>query len=168
MPKNNGFTPFKDEQGKKGLKDRKRLYSVKRFNSGLAKGNLSLTGFTLIEILIALTILGIGLISVLAYLPIALEASKKAADMTTAALIAQKYIEEIKSASINDITFADAYDTSGVFAADSDYAGFSCMIAVSNPGTSDTKDLSITVRWSFKGKDYIETFRTMIVKYNPG
>ena len=129
--------------------------------------NLKKNGFTLIEILIALTILGIGLISVLAYMPIALEASKKATDMTTAALIAQKYIEEIKSASINDITAADAYDTAGVFVPDSDYKGFSCKIAVSDPGASYTKDLTVTVRWSVKGKEYLETFRTMIVKYNP-
>ncbi len=124
---------------------------------------LKKNGFTLIEIIIALTILGIGLISVLAYLPVALDASKKAADMTTAALIAQKHIEEIKSASYNDITSADGYDTSGVFNADSDFAGFSYMIAVSNPGASDAKDLSVTVRWGFKGKDHVETFRTMIV-----
>jgi len=130
--------------------------------------NLKKNGFTLVEILIALTILGIGLVSVLAYLPSALDASKKAADMTTAALIAQKHIEEIKSASYDDITIADSYDTSGVFIADSDYAGFYSRVDVSNPGASATKDLSVTVRWRFKGKDQMETFKTMIVKYNPG
>lgn len=127
----------------------------------------SLTGFTLIEIIISLTILGIGLVSVLAYLPIALDASKKATDLTKAALIAKKYAEEIKSASFDDISAADAYDTSGIYMMDPDFGGFSYMIAVSNAGVSNTKDLSISVRWGFKGKDTTETFKTMIVKYNP-
>ncbi len=130
--------------------------------------NLKKNGFTLIEIIIALTILGIGLISVLSYLPVSLDASKKAADMTIAALIAQKHIEEIKAASLNDIVSADGYDTSGSFLADSDYAGFSYRIDVTNPGASNSKDVSVSVRWSFKGKDQLETFKTMIVKYNPG
>ena len=124
-------------------------------------------GFTLIEILIALLILGIGLVSVLAYLPVALDASKKAADLTTAALIAKKYVEEIKSASFDDISAADAYDTSGVYMADTDFTDFSYMITVSNPGVSNTKDVAVTVRWSFKGKNISEMFKTMIVKYNP-
>lgn len=124
-------------------------------------------GFTLIEILIALTILGIGLVSVLGYLPIALEASKKAADLTISTLIAKKYVEEIKSASFDDITAADAYDTAGVYLIDSDFGNFSYMIAISNPGIANTKDVTINVRWSFKGKDNSETFETMIVKYNP-
>ena len=127
----------------------------------------SRSGFTLIEILIALTILGIGLVSVMAYLPIALDASRKAADITTSALIARKYIEEIKAASHDDITAADAFDTAGIYLADNDFSGFDYMIAVSNTGISNTKDLTVNVRWQFKGKNYTETFKTMIVKYNP-
>lgn len=134
----------------------------------IKKTALKKNGFTLIEMLIALTILGIGLVSVLSYLPIALDASKKTADITTASLIAKKCIEEIKSASFDDITAADAYDTSGVYTADSDFAAFSYLIKVSNPGASNTKDVTVTVRWNFKGKDNFETFNTMIVKYNPG
>ncbi|MCG2711617.1 MAG: type II secretion system GspH family protein [Candidatus Omnitrophica bacterium] len=129
---------------------------------------LKKNGFTLIEILIALMILGIGLVSVLAYLPTALDASKKAADITIAALVAQKYIEEIKSASINDITFADTFDTAEVFINDSDFTGFYYRIDVSDTGASGTKDVTVDVRWNFKGKYYIESFNTMIVKYNPG
>lgn len=124
-------------------------------------------GFTLIEILIALTILGIGLVSVMGYLPVALDASKKASDLTKAALIAKKHVEEIKAASAADITGADAFDTAGIYLTDSDFAEFSYMIAVGNPGISNTKDVTVNVRWSFKGKNSEETFNTMIVKYNP-
>ncbi|MFH1092711.1 MAG: prepilin-type N-terminal cleavage/methylation domain-containing protein [Candidatus Omnitrophota bacterium] len=163
-----GFTPLRDNKKKHNVLGAYFITGVNNnFCSNKKHGYKSLTGFTLIEILIALTILGIGLVSVLAYLPIALDASKKAADLTTAALIAQKYIEGIKSASSNDITSADAYDTLGVYAADSDFDGFSYFISISNPGASDTKEVTVNVRWSFKGKDSVETFRTMIVKYDP-
>ncbi len=127
----------------------------------------SLRGFTLIEILIALTILGVGLVAVMGYLPVALDASKKAADLTISALIAKKHIEEIRAASFDDITAADAYDTGGLYLDDTDYGGFSYSIVVSAPGISNTKDIKLTVRWSFKGKESLETFETKIVKYNP-
>ena len=62
MKKIKGFTPLRDEQGEKGiglsaLKDRRGFYLVKRFNLRLAKSNLSLTGFTLIELMLVVIII---------------------------------------------------------------------------------------------------------------
>ena len=128
---------------------------------------LKRNGFTLIEIIIALTILGIGLVSVLGYLPIALDVAKKAADLTKATFIAQKLIEEIKAESYDDITNADSFDTAGLFVTDIDYSNYSYKIEVSNSGAATSKDLTLTIRWRFKGKDSIEVFKTKIVKYNP-
>ncbi|MCG2713184.1 MAG: type II secretion system GspH family protein [Candidatus Omnitrophica bacterium] len=48
------------------MKNKKQgFYSIKRFNSGLAKGSLSLTGFTLVEILITTMIMAIAITATL-------------------------------------------------------------------------------------------------------
>ncbi len=123
-------------------------------------------GYTLVEIIIALTILGIGLVSVMAYLPVALNASRKAADRTKATLIAQGLIEKIKAESYDDITDADSFDT-GTYESVSGYSGFEYKIEVTPLGVAPAKDINISVRWQFKGKANSETFQTKIVKYNP-
>lgn len=122
--------------------------------------------FTLIEIIIALTILGAGLISVMAYLPIALDASKRASDLTKASLIAQGLIEEMKAESYNDITAVDVYDT-GEYDSHSGYVGFEYKIDVNPKGVFQSKDITVTVRWNFRGKLVDEVFETKLVKYNP-
>lgn len=133
-------------------------------------GNKSQTGFTLVEILIALTILAMGIISAMAYLPIALDASKKAADLTKATMAASKLIEEIKASSIDDISSADGYDTAGSYLAFSEpeFKEFEYKIEIANPGSVRTKDITVSVRWIFKGKQEEQIFKTEIFKYEPG
>jgi prepilin-type N-terminal cleavage/methylation domain-containing protein len=56
----------------------------------------SLTGFTLVEILLALAILGVGLVSVLSLFTAGLHSTKSALDMTRAGLTAQLILETLK------------------------------------------------------------------------
>ena len=61
--KNNGFTPFRDEQGKMGiglstLGVNNKSDFLKRCKLRLPNGNLSLTGFTLIELMLVVIIIG--------------------------------------------------------------------------------------------------------------
>ncbi|MBI4846433.1 MAG: prepilin-type N-terminal cleavage/methylation domain-containing protein [Candidatus Omnitrophica bacterium] len=123
--------------------------------------------FTIIEIIIALTILGIGIITVMSYMPVSLDASKRAADLTSASLIAQGLFEEIKGVSFDDITNADAFDTSTNFSSHADYPGFEYKVEVNPAGTANSKEIIITVRWKFHGKILTEIFQTGIAKYNP-
>jgi len=139
----------------------------KIFLSGASLQDKSLTGFTLIEIIIALTILAIGLVSLAAYLPVALEAARKGSDLTKAAIIAQNLLEEVKNSSYTDITGADVWHTAASFNNYSDFAGFEYQINVNPLGVAEIKDITITVRWQFKGKNNMQTFETKIVKYNP-
>ncbi|MFH2138796.1 MAG: type II secretion system protein [Candidatus Omnitrophota bacterium] len=124
-------------------------------------------GFTLIEIIIALTILGIGLVSAMAYLPVALDAARKASDINKAALIAQSRISEVKAASYTNFANADTQDTGGLFVADADYSGFSYMIDVADVAGKQLKTVTVTVQWTFRGKNNSDVFTTEIVKYNP-
>ena len=123
--------------------------------------------FTLIEIIIALTILGIGLVAGMAYLPLSLDASRKATDMINASMVAQRVIESIKQASMDDITQADGFDA-GVYIADTYYAGYQYRVIVNPHGSATAKDITVYVRWNSKGDSVTETFQTKIPKYNPG
>jgi len=127
-------------------------------------------GFTLIEILIALTILAMGIIAAMAYLPVALDASKKAADLTKAATAASMIIEEIKAATKDSISAADSYDTAGAFTdfSEDEYKNFKYNVEISNAGSARTKDITVTIRWTSKGKQEQEIFKTKIFKFEPG
>lgn len=122
--------------------------------------------FTLIEIIIALTILGIGLISVMAYLPVALDATRKASDLTKASLLAQSVLEEIKSVSANDITQADNFDL-GTYFSSSLYPGFAYKVEINPKGVVPYKSVNIIIQWKFKNKIINDSYWTQIVKYNP-
>jgi uncharacterized protein (TIGR02598 family) len=123
--------------------------------------------FTLIEIIIALAILGIGLVAGMAYLPMSLDASRKATDMIKASMVAQRVIEDIKQSSAGDITQADGFDN-GSYASDAYYGEYQYRVIVNPHGSVTAKDITVYVRWTSKGKPVTETFQTKIPKYNPG
>lgn len=57
---------------------------------------LGMTGFTLIEITIALLILAVGLVGILALFPVGFDAAGRASNVTVATFKAQEIIEELK------------------------------------------------------------------------
>ncbi|MCG2703313.1 MAG: prepilin-type N-terminal cleavage/methylation domain-containing protein [Candidatus Omnitrophica bacterium] len=161
------FTPLEkatDEVG--GGKNIDAAGGLMPMSAETVRERSSLTGFTLIEIIIALTILGIGLISVMAYLPVALDASRRASDLTKATLLAREWIENVRAAAYDDITKADTKITD--FVPSAEYAGFEYKIEINPTGAATFKDVKVTVRWRLKGKLLEESFQTRIAKYNPG
>ena len=119
-------------------------------------------GFTLIEVVIALAILGMGLTAVMGYLPVAFRASKKADDLSKATLIARSLFEEIKDAAKDNITNI----VSSEYQNYADYPGFEYKVDADLLGQICT--VTITVRWKFYGEQNEEKFETKIVKYNAG
>jgi len=73
--------------------------------------------FTLIEIIAALAIIGLGLVGILSLFPVGIDASKRAGDLTQATALGQSVIEQIRSAAKKgDMTLNDAkyvFETSG-------------------------------------------------------
>ncbi len=61
------------------------------------------TGFTLLEILIALAILVIGVAAVINLFPVGLHATKRAADFTSAAILAQEKMAEVMYLGYDDV-----------------------------------------------------------------
>ena len=133
-------------------------------------------GFTLIEIIIALLVLGIGLVATMAYMPAGLDASRKAADINKAAMLARSIFAQSKAMSETNIANVDALDTAGAFiAADTsgafiaiaNYVGFEYKIDVNTKLLGQLRDVIVTVRWKFHGKLRTEIYKTQLVKYNP-
>ncbi|MFH1459149.1 MAG: type II secretion system protein [Candidatus Omnitrophota bacterium] len=122
--------------------------------------------FTLIETIIALAILGVGLVAVMRYFPQALDTAKRSADLTQATMIAQQKIEEIKAESFDNINNADSFQTSG-FILDPEHSGFEYEIVINPLGDVTLKSITVRVRWQFKAKTISREFQTQIVKYEP-
>ncbi len=55
-------------------------------------------GFTLIEIIAALAIMGLGLIGILSLFPVGIDASKRAGDLTNATVLAHSVLDQMRSA----------------------------------------------------------------------
>ena len=70
-------------------------------------------GFTLIEVLIAMAIIAVGLISLVSLFPVGLRSSRLAGDFTTASFIAQQSLDNIRAA-------AQVYDPADLFDEDGD------------------------------------------------
>lgn len=120
-------------------------------------------GFTLIEIITALAIMVIGLLSILALFPVGFHASKRAADFTQVAIFAQEKMEEIKMKgfdSAKDEKPEDEGNTYGRFKRE--------VVVVPNvDGNSNLKEITVTVTWAERGQTRTEEFKTYIADYTP-
>ena len=66
-------------------------------------------GFTLIEVVAALAIIGLGLVGILSLFPVGIDASKRAGDLTHATELARGVLNQIRTAAkTGDMTFNDA------------------------------------------------------------
>lgn len=74
-------------------------------------------GFTLIEVVAALAIIGLGLVGILSLFPVGIDASKRAGELTDATILGQSVLDQIRSAANRgDLTLNDAkmlFETSG-------------------------------------------------------
>ena len=136
---------------------------------------LSLTGFTLVEILLALAILGIGLVSILSLFAVGTHSAGRALNVTRASLLAQLTLEELKQLSFTD--FGNSLLTNGshnetAINAKSnksnmdEYKKFNRALNVKddplNTGMNQLKRLELTVSWN-SGK-FSEVFVAYVSK----
>lgn len=74
-------------------------------------------GFTLIEIIASLAIIGLGLVGIMSLFPVGIDASKRAGDLTNATVLGQSVMNQIRSAAKKgDLSLSDAkrlFETSG-------------------------------------------------------
>lgn len=98
-------------KGKKGEKKKLIDSPIPRFPDTPIRFQ---TGFTLLEVMVAVVVLGFGLLAIMHLFPIGLRASKISQDTTVASVLAQAKIEELKNTKWVDLssgTTTEAYET---------------------------------------------------------
>lgn len=107
-------------------------------------------GFSLVELVIAMAILGLGLVGAMRIFPVGLRASQRAQLRSKAVLIAQRMLESLKLKSWEQLK--EEEETS------QEEGGFAVTTKVSRPtlehltDTSIVKALEVDVQWSEEGK----------------
>lgn len=118
-------------------------------------------GFSLVELVIAMAILGLGLIGAMRVFPVGLRASKRAQLRSQAALIAQRTLESLKLKPWEQLEEETSQEEDG----------FTVMTKVSRPTLEHLTDAStvrafeVDVQWNEEGKTRTLTFATYV--YHP-
>ena len=111
-------------------------------------------GFTLLEILIAVTLFSVGVIVIVWLFSSALVGTVDAENTTIAMNLAQRKMEEIEN-----LAYADIADEAK--AAVSGFSGFQRDVAVTAPET-DLKQVIVTVYWTLSGNEISVPLQTYI------
>ena len=135
------------------------------------------TGFTLLEILIALAILVIGVAAVINLFPIGLHASKRAADFTMVAILGQEKIAELMYLGydrLNEIEGIDNFpdpndpeDSGGqtTFATDEAYSWWLRLDGDALVTVNNLYLATLQIYWLDRGVERYATFVTYIADY---
>ncbi len=98
------------ERGRNGEKKKLTDSPIPRFPDSPIRFQ---TGFSLLEVMVAVVVLGFGLLAIMHLFPIGLRASKISQDTTTASFLAQQKIEGLKNVTFTGGGFADGVTTEG-------------------------------------------------------
>ncbi|MBI1992558.1 MAG: prepilin-type N-terminal cleavage/methylation domain-containing protein [Candidatus Omnitrophica bacterium] len=115
------------------------------------------SGFSLIELVIALAILAVGLVGSMRIFPAGLQASRRSEMMSRAAIVAQRTIESLKLASCGDLT--DERTT---------VDGLTLATRLAQPPSTELvdparlKSLEASVEWEQDGRSRALTFVTYV------
>lgn len=142
------------------------------------KLDLNRNSFTLIEILLALAILGIGLVSILSIFAVGVNSAKRAIDITWAGLASQMTLENFKqqgyaNLSTGSQTLSDLTDYNGntifyytAFTRDITVTDITDPNGVGSDYISNLRQIELTVEYANNNKE-IARFITYITKYDP-
>ncbi len=120
---------------------------------------LSLTGFTLIEIVISMAILAIGLVGILSLFPVGFDSARRSINLTQVSLYAQEKLTEIKKDG-----FPAVETTSGTFT-DTNYT-WTAEISEEDPD-GYLRKVVLTIMWNYKNKEHSQVFTTYVAKHAP-
>lgn len=131
----------------------------------MIRNNLS---FTLVEILLALAILGIGLVSILSIFVVGTNSIRRTVAMTEASFIAQMTFEDYKLNGYENISIGGPYEFQGINTkGETIYKDYKRVINI-NPVQGVNDLLSIDLKIYYKGNtNPIVEFNTYIAKYEP-
>ncbi len=158
------------------------IYGINAANGGGGMKKISLKksedAFTLVEILVAIVILSVGLLSIASLVTTVIRGNAKSRRMTTAITLAQTKIEELKNLDYDDSKLEDSNtgnnssltSTSSTdhSEADIDAEGGTggiytriWNVADDTPSTN-MKTITVIIKWEEKGKERKTAFTTII------
>ncbi len=113
------------------------------------------SGFTLVEVLIAMVILSVGLLAVAGMMGIAIQANAYGSKLSLANRSAQQKLEELKNADYATVvTYADAADANGLTRS---------WTVTNDTPIANTKTIVTSVTWTdSKGRSRAVQFSTVI------
>jgi len=153
------------------------LQSKGSAKKGLVHALRTRGGFTMAEILIALTILTIGLVSILSLFPVGLKASKRAGDLNEAALCTQEVLEKLKvdgyaNLSSGTYTISDEAENLGIdtnrYTIYLQEIGTNESEYIITSPMSGLKEIELTIIWEETGSanKNEEVFKTYVANYD--
>lgn len=106
---------------------------------------LTCKGFTLLEVMVAVFILGVGLLAIIHLFPIGLRASKVSQDTTLASFLAQAKMEELKNTVWSSIGNEPKSEINGTI--------FSQKVTVNELEADLLKRITVAVFWTEYGAE---------------
>jgi len=133
-------------------------------------------GFSLLEIIFALAILVIGIVGVLALFPVGLKASKRSGDFTMATVLAQRQMENIKTAGWSvykddgwynwkSSTVQLSYPGESPFLPNNPNFSWVAHVKKLSPTVANLKEVTLSIYWLDGGSQRSEDFVTNLAKY---
>ena len=112
-------------------------------------------GFTLLEVIVAISILTFGLLAVASMQTTAIRGNYNAAHITEATTLAQDTLEELLTLNYTNAVLVDGQPAVGTpttyaIAAPAGYTGLSYTVDDDNP-VQDAKLITVTITWQDKG-----------------
>ena len=114
-------------------------------------------GFSLIEVVLALAILILGLIGVVTLFPVGLRASRQARFLNSAALLAQKQLEEVKILGYKNLKVAEGEENGLKWK-----VVFEEIILEGVQDASKLRKAIMTIRWNQGGAERKSVFVTVV------
>jgi type IV pilus assembly protein PilV len=125
-------------------------------------------GFTMLELLIAIAILAIGLLGLATLQSTSIQGNRDSKELTTAVFLAEKKMEEMKSAAFNaaPLNIGSSTDinnpmngsgaTGGIY-----YRSWNVQRYLSS---NNMKQITVSVSWTISGKSHSIAFDTVVSK----
>lgn len=115
------------------------------------------SGFTLLEVMVALALIGIALVAILRSLAMSVDVSNESKNISIATLLAKGKMAELES-----LGFPDVEEASGDFGEES--PGFRWERSVSETGVEDLRKIVVRIIWQGNGNDKKVELVTLISK----
>ncbi len=132
------------------------------------------SGFTLMEILIAVAILAIGVVGVVNMFPVGLQAARRTANFSDVAALAQQQMELYRAEYGYESLYTDWFSPGsevaypapdGKLAFEPPYEDYSWWMVLEKNVNLALIEMTLKIYWLDRGREQFETFVTFIADY---